>query len=82
MSTAEALTCKEVVELVTDYVEGTLPREERRRFEQHLSACPHCDTYLAQMRATIAAVGKLSEDDIPPAARDDLLRTFRTWRDG
>jgi anti-sigma factor RsiW len=74
------VVCRELVELVTDYLEGALSRSDRRRFERHIAGCDGCTTYLEQMRATIRAVGRLREDDIPFEARDALLTTFRTWR--
>ncbi|MBI1257348.1 MAG: anti-sigma factor [Chloroflexi bacterium] len=74
------MACKELVELVTDYLEGTLPPDQRTRFEEHLSACGGCRTYIAQMRETIHLTGMLSEDDITPEAEDELLRAFRDWK--
>ena len=74
------LSCKELVELITEYLEGTLPAADRGRFEAHLSICPGCRTYLEQMRGVIASLGKLSEKNIPPQARDELLRVFRDWK--
>jgi anti-sigma factor RsiW len=79
MST-EALNCNELVELVTEYLEGTLPPTERRRFEEHLGVCSGCRTYLAQMRQVVQAVGRLTEANIEPSARDDLLQLFRDWK--
>ena len=76
-----SLACKELVELVTDYLEGTLAPEQRARFEEHLAGCGGCRTYLAQMRETIHLTGTLSEDDIAPQAEDELLRAFRDWKD-
>ncbi len=81
MTTAE-LTCKELVELVTEYLEGTLPASERLRFEAHLADCPGCTAYLQQMRLTIRALGRLSEETIAPEAKDELLRRFRHWKQG
>ena len=74
------LSCQELVELVTDYLEGTLPRRQRRRFEQHLSVCDACTTYLAQMRSTIALTGRLRAEDLDPDAEAELLAAFRGWR--
>ena len=79
MDTAE-LTCRELVELVTEYLEGSLPAAERLRFEGHLAECPYCQTYLAQMRRTIALVSKLSETTIDPAVEEELLQCFRDWK--
>ncbi|HEY6911974.1 MAG TPA: zf-HC2 domain-containing protein [Myxococcales bacterium] len=74
------LSCREIVELVTDYLEGRMPPAERARFDQHLVSCSGCRTYLEQIRQTIAAVGAAREEDLPPAAREDLLRLFRGWK--
>ena len=68
--------------LVTEYLEGALPEGERERFEAHLATCRHCVTYVRQMRTTIRVVGHLSEDQLSPAARDELLTTFRAWKRG
>jgi anti-sigma factor RsiW len=73
------LSCDELVELVTDYLEGALPPPERERFEQHLRDCPGCTTYLEQMRQVIRVAGRLSEADVPHEAREALLRAFRGW---
>jgi predicted anti-sigma-YlaC factor YlaD len=74
------LTCQELVELVTDYLEGSLSAQARVRFEEHLAKCTGCHNYLAQMRRTIGVLGQLSEESIPPQARDDLLGVFRNWK--
>jgi anti-sigma factor RsiW len=74
------LTCKELVELVTDYLEGALPPAERVRFETHLVSCRGCANYLDQMRRTLDAVGALSEEAIDPDARDAFLEAFRSWK--
>jgi anti-sigma factor RsiW len=76
------LPCQELVELVTDYLEGRLPAAERRRFEAHLSLCSGCRTYLEQMRQTLRALGRLPEDSIAPEAKERLLELFRGWRRG
>ena len=74
------LSCHELVELVTDYVEGALDRRTRSRFERHISGCPHCTAYLEQIRETIRLTGMLREDQLEPQARDELLAAFRTWK--
>jgi anti-sigma factor RsiW len=79
MSTVE-LTCQELVELVTDYLEDVLASGERRRFEQHLDECDGCRAYLAQMRTTIELVGRLSPEAITPQAEEALLGAFRGWK--
>jgi anti-sigma factor RsiW len=72
--------CREMVELVTDYLEGTLTRSQRARFEAHLAGCPHCTEYLQQMRATIAAAGRLREEDLSPSMREEFGAIFERWR--
>jgi predicted anti-sigma-YlaC factor YlaD len=74
------MTCKELVELVTDYLEGTLPEDVRMRLENHLSGCNGCTNYVEQMRQTIRLTGKVREENLTPEQRDDLLRLFRDWR--
>ena len=74
------LSCKEMVELVTDYLEDALPANMRNRFDQHLRGCQPCVIYVEQMRQTIAALGKLPEESIPPTALDTLREHFRRWR--
>jgi hypothetical protein len=74
------LTCRELVELVTEYLEGTLPAAERARFEEHLVYCAGCVYYLDQMRTTVSLVGELSEESLPPGAADAFLDVFRAWK--
>jgi hypothetical protein len=76
----EHLTCQEVVELVTDYLESALHAEEAELFEQHLNFCDGCVTYLEQMRATVRLVGRVGEADLPAATREKLMAAFRAWR--
>jgi anti-sigma factor RsiW len=75
------LLCRQAVELVTDYLEGTLSRRARRRFEAHLARCPHCTEYLAQMRETIRLAGRLEPEDLTPQQRDEFVELYRRWRD-
>jgi anti-sigma factor RsiW len=74
------ITCHELVELVTDYLEGNLSRADRRRFKSHIRGCGNCSTYVEQIRMTIEAAGRLTEDSIDPRAREELLEAFRGWR--
>lgn len=76
------LSCKELVELVTDYVEDRLQPSVRTRFEMHLGYCVPCRTYLAQMRETVKLAGRLSEETLPAGAKEALLAAFRGWRRG
>ena len=77
---SDDLACQELVELVTEYLEGTLPPAERTRFEAHLAACRHCRLYLEQMRQTVRTLGQLPVDSISPAAQQELLQAFRDWK--
>jgi anti-sigma factor RsiW len=74
------LTCKELVELVTGYLDGSLRGRRRRRFESHLSECDGCTRYLQQIEATIRATGRLTEDRITEEQRTVLLAAFRDWK--
>jgi len=77
---AGELTCRELVELVTDYLEDRLAASERRRFEDHLADCNGCTTYLNQMRRTIGLLRGLGEEALPPGSREALLGAFRDWK--
>jgi len=76
------MTCKDLVELVTDYLEGRLPDEVRMRMEKHLSGCDGCTKYLEQMRQTIRLTGQVREETLTPQQLDDLLQLFRDWKKG
>jgi anti-sigma factor RsiW len=80
MTPTDEMSCRELVELVTEYFEGTLAAADRDRFEAHLAACRACRAYLAQMRLTVDALGRLSEQDVEPDAEAALRRAFRGWR--
>ncbi|HWM09341.1 MAG TPA: zf-HC2 domain-containing protein [Solirubrobacteraceae bacterium] len=77
----EEMSCKELVDVITDYLEGTMASANRLRFEAHLAECPYCVSYLEQMRGTIETLGELTEDSIGPEARGELLEAFRSWRE-
>ncbi len=77
---AGRLTCKEFTEAVTDYLEGELTFTQWVRFQMHLGMCVGCRRYLRQMRLTIRTLGKLPEEPIPPAVREELLLRFRSWK--
>jgi anti-sigma factor RsiW len=74
------LTCEELVELVTDYLESALPAADRARFEEHIMTCPPCRAHLDQMRRTVEIVGDLSAESLAPEAERDLLEAFRDWK--
>jgi anti-sigma factor RsiW len=79
-NTYEDLSCQELVELVTDYLEGALPNGLRERFDAHIAHCTGCQTYLEQMRMTIRTTGELSAESVSPEAERALLEAFRGWR--
>jgi anti-sigma factor RsiW len=79
--TRSELSCRELVELVTDYLEGALPEAEWLRFDRHLDLCGGCRAYLAQFRAAIAAAGHVREEDVSADALDALVSSFRGWLD-
>ncbi len=74
------LVCQQMVELITDYLEGALSRSQRRRFEAHLAGCEHCTEYLEQMRATIRLTGRLRAEDLSPEMRQEFATLYRRWR--
>ena len=76
------LTCREIVELVTMYLEGDLRPSVRRRFEAHIGSCEACTAYLAQMRETLRILGSVPHEPLPPRLEAELLTTFRDWRRG
>jgi anti-sigma factor RsiW len=78
----EQLSCRELVELVTDYLENTLAAEERARFDDHISRCDGCTEYLRQMRRTIQLTGTLSPESLSSEVERALLHAFRGWRTG
>jgi anti-sigma factor RsiW len=77
---AEQLSCQELVELVTDYLDGALPPAERARFDAHIAGCDGCRAYLEQIRATIRLSGTLAPEQLDPAAEKALLEAFRDWQ--
>lgn len=76
------IVCQQAVELVTDYLEGALSNRDRARFEAHLRGCLNCTEYLAQMRATVAAAGRIEAAALPPEVRDELVSLYRRWQAG
>jgi anti-sigma factor RsiW len=74
------VTCRQVVELMTDYIEGTLSAADRARFEEHIAGCDGCRAYLAQLRTTKQVVGQLADEPIPESVETELIKAFRNWR--
>lgn len=73
-------TCQELIDLVTDYLEGHLPQPERARFDDHIAGCEGCRRAVEQFRLTVSTVSHVSEDDVPADLRDALSEVFRAWR--
>jgi anti-sigma factor RsiW len=74
------MNCKQVVELMTAYLEGALSPDDHARFEEHIAGCDGCTAYLAQMRMTRRVVGRLADEPIPEAVQKELVGAFRSWR--
>ncbi|HUC25247.1 MAG TPA: zf-HC2 domain-containing protein [Streptosporangiaceae bacterium] len=74
------IACQQAVEMVSDYLEDALERAEKQRFEKHLSVCPHCTEYLAQVRETIRLAGRLTPDDLSQPMREAFTDLYRRWR--
>ena len=74
------MPCRELVEVITDYLEGAMPARKRRLLEQHLTACDGCTAYVEQMRRTIETTGRLRAEDIPPELEERLLLAFEGWK--
>ena len=79
-ASVEQLSCQELVELVTSYLEGVLTRDERASFEHHIESCMGCHEYVRQMRTTIELTGRLTTSDVSPEAEAKLLTVFRNWK--
>ena len=82
MSEQGTIACREVVELLTEYLEEALGANDRARLEEHLAGCGGCAAALAQMRETIRLSGTLTEDDLPTPFRDSIRDAFLAWRRG
>jgi anti-sigma factor RsiW len=79
MIDAEALSCQELVELVTDYLEHALDPATRAAFDRHIAGCPDCTRYLRQLELIIVQTGRLTPSDLSPEAEIALLQAFRGW---
>ena len=74
------MNCRQVVELMTAYLDGALAAEDRARFDEHIAGCDGCQAYLAQLKATRGVVGRLAEEPIPKTIEDELVKAFRDWK--
>ena len=75
------IPCRELVELVTDYLEGMLGEADRARFDEHIGLCGHCTAYVEQMRVTLSVVGRIDPGSLDPRVEAELLAAFRGWRE-
>jgi len=82
MSVDASITCREVVEILNDYLEGELPDPERIRVQEHLSGCEGCTTILDEFRETVRLTGMLTVEHVSEAQRTTLLDAFRGWKSG
>ena len=74
------MTCHQVVELMTDYLDDALSAGDRARFEEHMAGCDGCRAYLAQLRTTREVVGRLAEESLPKTVEDELVKAFQNWK--
>jgi len=79
-SAPDELVCREVVELVTAYLDDALEPAQRAALERHLAVCPHCTEYFAQIKLVRAAAGRVTSTDIAPQAKQDLMALYERWR--
>ncbi len=80
MPTEDQLSCQQVVELVTEYLEQALLPEMRQRFEEHVAGCPGCENFLEQMQRTIDMLHQIGRGSVFPATKQELLQLFRDWK--
>jgi anti-sigma factor RsiW len=73
------MNCRQIVELMTDYIEGALSESDRRRFESHLSGCDGCTAYLEELRTTIRLAARVADQPISPDLEAELVQAFRDW---
>ncbi len=73
-------TCKEVAALITDYLDGSFSLSQRLRFQMHMGLCMACRNYLSQMKYTVATLGKLPTEPVPPEVKEALMNRFRAWK--
>ncbi|HEX7264237.1 MAG TPA: zf-HC2 domain-containing protein [Candidatus Dormibacteraeota bacterium] len=74
------MTCREVVELMTDYLDGVLSAADRAKFEQHMTGCDGCSTYLDQLRTARMLMGKVAYEPVPAPLKAELMNAFRSWK--
>ena len=77
---ADNFTCREIVELITDYLEGSFTLSQRLRFQMHIGLCFACRSYLCQMKYTVATLRQLPSEPVPTQVKEALMKRFRTWK--
>jgi anti-sigma factor RsiW len=82
VSEHDDIACREMVELMSDYLEGVLPSAEKGRLETHLAGCDGCEHALGQLRETLRLTGMLRPEQVPDEDRALLLGVYRAWRRG
>jgi len=82
VTSERTLSCRELTEVLTDYLEGVMSPEDRARFDAHLEICPGCVIYVEQMRTTISTLRELDPAHVEATVSDDLLEAFRAWKRG
>ena len=82
MSTKDELSCQQVMELITDYLENALLPEMRKLLEEHVAECPDCENYFEQMQLTIDMLHQVARESVFPATKQELLQLFRDWKKG
>ena len=73
------LSCRQITELVSDYIEGSLPGLVRARFLLHLGLCRNCRRYLRQLKIAVLLTGKLPEEAVPAPMMEELRRRLAGW---
>ncbi len=73
-------SCKEIATLITDYLDGSFSLTQRLRFQMHIGVCMACRNYLRQMKHTVAVLGQLPSEPVPPEIKEALMNRFRTWK--
>ena len=80
MTAVHVLSCREIVEMVTDYLEGDLDADTTTALEAHLDLCPGCERYVEQISETVTTLGDVSSDNLSTDTQAGLLEAFRTFR--
>jgi anti-sigma factor RsiW len=74
------MTCKQIVELMTDYLDGFLSPSLHARFEQHISGCDGCSAYLTQLKTARMLIGRTATEPVPEPLKAELMNAFRNWK--